>query len=110
MFYCELLSGLWIGDTDILNNEKFIKDNNISIILNCTQMFEFPKIEEIKKVRLPFSPIRESDKDIYLLRENYKKVVDYISDNLDISRLKEVTDKDILRINKYKKALAKLKL
>ena len=33
-----------------------------------------------------------------------------ISDNLDISRLKEVTDKDILRINKYKKALSKLKL
>ena len=33
-----------------------------------------------------------------------------ISDNLDISRLKEVTDKDILRINKYKKALEKLKL
>ena len=37
------------------------------------------------------------------------KVAD-ISDNLDISRLKEVTDKDILRINKYKKALEKLKL
>ena len=35
------------------------------------------------------------------------KIAD-ISDNLDISRLKEVTDKDILRINKYKKALAKL--
>ena len=33
-----------------------------------------------------------------------------ISDNLDISRLKKVTDKDILRINKYKKALSKLKL
>ena len=37
------------------------------------------------------------------------KIAD-ISDNLDISRLKEVTDKDILRINKYKKALQKLKL
>ncbi len=37
------------------------------------------------------------------------KIAD-ISDNLDISRLKEVTDKDILRINKYKKALEKLKL
>ena len=37
------------------------------------------------------------------------KIAD-ISDNLDISRLKEVTDKDILRINKYKKALKKLKL
>ena len=87
MFYCELISGLWIGDTDILNNEKFIKDNNISIILNCTQMFEFPKIEEIKKIRLPFSPIRESDKDIYLLRENYKKVVNFISENLDINNI-----------------------
>ena len=37
------------------------------------------------------------------------KIAD-ISDNLDISRLTKVTDKDILRINKYKKALAKLKL
>ena len=37
------------------------------------------------------------------------KIAD-ISDNLDISRLKEVTDKDILRINKYKKELEKLKL
>ena len=37
------------------------------------------------------------------------KIAD-ISDNLDISRLKELTDKDILRINKYKKALEKLKL
>ncbi len=37
------------------------------------------------------------------------KIAD-ISDNLDISGLKEVTDKDILRINKYKKALEKLKL
>ena len=37
------------------------------------------------------------------------KIAD-ISDNLDISRLKEETDKDILRINKYKKALEKLKL
>ena len=37
------------------------------------------------------------------------KIAD-ISDNLDISRLKEVTDKDILIINKYKKALEKLKL
>lgn len=87
MFYCELLSGLWIGDTDILNNEKFIKDNNIGIILNCTQMFEFPNIDELKKIRLPFSPIRESDKDIYLLRENYIKVVDYISENIDLNNI-----------------------
>ena len=42
MFYCELLSGLWIGDTDILVNEKIINDNNIKIIINCTKIFDFP--------------------------------------------------------------------
>jgi len=87
MFYCELLSGLWIGDTDILHNEKFISDNNITIIFNCTQMFEFPKIELSKKIRLPFSPVRESDKDVYLIRNNYSKIIDYISENIDTTNI-----------------------
>ncbi len=87
MFYCELLSGLWVGDTDILTNEKFIKDNNISIILNCTQMFNFPSMELYKKVRLPFSPVRESDNDIYLIRQNYKKIVSFLTENIDIHNI-----------------------
>lgn len=87
MFYCELLSGLWVGDTDILTNENFIKDNNISIILNCTQMFNFPRMELYKKVRLPFSPVRESDNDIYLIRQNYKKIVSFLTENIDIHNI-----------------------
>ena len=87
MFYCELLSGLWISDIDMLNNEKFIRENNITIILNCTQMFEFPKIDGIKKIRLPFSPIRESDKDIHLIRNNYTKISDFISENIDSNNI-----------------------
>lgn len=83
MFYCELLSGLWIGDTDILMNNKFINDNNISIILNCTQTFDFPKINNLKKFRLPFSPIRESNDDIYLIRENKEKIISFIKNNID---------------------------
>jgi len=87
MFYCELLSGLWIGDTDILTNEKFIKDNNIGIVLNCTQMFNFPDIDLYKKVRLPFSPVRESDNDIYLIRQNYKKIVSFLTENIDFHNI-----------------------
>ena len=87
MFHCELLSGLWIGDTDILNSEKFIKDNNISIVLNCTQLFGFPNIESLQKVRLPFSPIRESNTDIELLRNNYKKIVNFISEKIDLNNI-----------------------
>ena len=50
MSYCDLLSGLWIGDTDILVNDRFIEDNNITIILNCTQMYLFPDIKLHKKI------------------------------------------------------------
>lgn len=83
MFYCELLSGLWIGDTDILKNKKFIDDNNINIILNCTEMFDFPEIKNIKKLRIPFSPIRESNSDIFLIREKKDKVINLIKNNID---------------------------
>ena len=72
MLYSELISGLWISDIEMLNKDKFLEDNNITIILNCTQTFDFPKKESIKKIRLPFSPIRASDTDITLLRNNYK--------------------------------------
>ena len=87
MFYCELLSGLWIGDTDILMNKKFINDNNISIILNCTQTFDFPNIDNLKKIRLPFSPIRESNDDIYLIRENKEKIISFIKNNIDTKNI-----------------------
>ena len=87
MFYCELLSGIWIGDTDILMNENFINDNNINIILNCTQMFDFPKNQNIKKFRLPFSPIRDSNSDIYLLRENKNKIVSFLKDTIETNNI-----------------------
>tara|TARA_B100001094_G_C18103541_1_gene757119 strand:- start:764 stop:1177 length:414 start_codon:yes stop_codon:yes gene_type:complete len=85
--YCELLSGIWIGDTNILMNDNFIKDNNISIILNCTQYFDFPSHQDITKIRLPFSPIRESNNDIYLLRQNKDKIMKYIKDNIDTKNI-----------------------
>ena len=54
MFYCEIISGLWIGDIDIMLHKKFIKENNINIIINCTQQIAFPEVD-VKKVRIPFS-------------------------------------------------------
>ena len=49
MFTLELLSGIWIADSDILNSKKFMDDNQITIILNCTQIFDFPDISSIQK-------------------------------------------------------------
>ena len=82
MYTNELLSGLWIGDTDILNSKKFMKDNQIDIILNCTQLFDFPDLD-IQKIRLPFSNDKNSDTDLMLLRQNKNKILSFINDNID---------------------------
>ena len=86
MFYCELLSGIWIGDIDILSNKKFIQDNDITIVLNCTQLFDFPDIDTLRKIRLPFSPVQKND-NIFLLKQNYHKIVDFIHNSIDTNNI-----------------------
>jgi hypothetical protein len=82
MYANELLSGLWIGDTDILNSKKFMSDNQIDIILNCTTYFDFPDLD-LQKIRLPFSNNIGSDTDLSLLRQNKDKILSFINDNID---------------------------
>ena len=91
-------------------------------VVEDSEKWSFDKLKEegfSKKIINSLRSVTKENKN-----EDYEKFIDRsikdkigrkvkiadISDNLDISRLKEVTDKDILRINKYKKALAKLKL
>jgi predicted protein tyrosine phosphatase len=83
MFHVEILSGLWIADTDVLKSTKFIEDNQITILINCTQLFEFPSCQNLQKVRIPFSPNQSSGDNMNLLRENHVKIVDFILENLD---------------------------
>jgi hypothetical protein len=83
MYANELLSGLWIGNTDILNSKKFMTDNQIDIIFNCTQLFDFPDLENIQKIRLPFSNNKNSDTDLTLLRQNKNKILSFINDNIN---------------------------
>ena len=82
MYVNELLSGLWIGDSAILNSKKFMEENSIDIILNCTQIFDFPDLD-IQKIRLPFSNDKNSDTDLTLLRQNKNKILSFINDNID---------------------------
>ena len=78
----ELISGLWVANTDILNSKQFMTDNQIDIILNCTQLFDFPDLD-IQKVRLPFSNDKNSDTDLMLLRQNKDKILSFIHDNIN---------------------------
>ena len=88
MYVNEILSGLWIGDSAILNSKKFMEENSIDIILNCTQIFDFPDINNLQKIRLPFSNDKNSDTDLMLLRQNKDKILSFIDEN--------ITDKNIL--------------
>jgi len=82
MYVNEILSGLWIGDSNILNSKKFMEENSIDIILNCTQIFDFPDIDNLQKIRLPFSNDKNSDTDLMLLRQNKDKILSFIDSNI----------------------------
>ena len=55
--------------------------------MNCTQLFEFPTINGIKKVRLPFSPVRDSNDDIYLLRNQKDNILSFLKDNIETNNI-----------------------
>lgn len=82
----EIISGIWIGSIDDSFNKVFIKDNNISILINCTLNYGFPDIES-KKLRIPLTSNLTPDVDISMLKKNKDKIVDYIYDNIDTSNI-----------------------
>lgn len=84
MFYCEIISGLWVGDIDIMLHKKFIKENNINIIINCTQQIPFPEVD-VTKIRIPFSDRLENDID--LLKQNKDKILEFIFNQLDVDNI-----------------------
>lgn len=45
-------NNLWIGDIYSSRNRKFITDNNIKLIINCSNNIRFIDIPEIKKIRI----------------------------------------------------------
>ena len=82
----EIISGIWIGSIDDSFNKEFLKDNNISILINCTINYGFPDIEA-KKLRIPLTSNLTPDEDILMLKKNKDKIIDYIYDNIDTSNI-----------------------
>lgn len=82
----EIISGLWIGNINDSFDEVFLKDNNISILINCTLNYGFPNLN-VSKLRVPLSNNLTPSKDIELLKKNKDKIIDYIYDNIDYSSI-----------------------
>tara|TARA_Y100000768_G_scaffold343106_1_gene288589 strand:- start:1077 stop:1490 length:414 start_codon:yes stop_codon:yes gene_type:complete len=81
MLYVEIISGLWIGDIDIMYNKKFLQDNNINIIINCTTTYNFSDYSETNNIRLPLSDNLYHNLD--QLRIHKEKILKYIDDSLE---------------------------
>lgn len=76
MLYTEVLSGLWIGDVDLIYNKKFIGDNQIEVIINCTMDYQFSEIQGITNIRIPLPHNLYNSLDT--LRQNKDKILDCI--------------------------------
>ena len=88
MYYLEVLSGLWIGDSEIMNSKKFMLDNHIDIVYNCTDIYDFPDIpdSDITKIRLPFSS-SQGEQNISLIQRNHRNITKHIHDHLEHSNI-----------------------
>lgn len=81
MLYVEIISGLWIGNVDTMYNKKFIEENKITIILNCTTNYKFSDYPDTNNIRLPLSD--NIYHNIDTLRQNKDKVLTFIDDSLN---------------------------
>lgn len=85
MLYAEILSGLWIGDIDIMYNKKFLQDNNITIILNCTINFQFTDLPTIQNIRIPLSD--DLWNNIDTIRNHKDKILTFIDESLESNNI-----------------------
>lgn len=81
MLYTEVLSGLWIGDIDIMYNKKFIEDNQIKLIINCTIDYKFSDHKGVQNVRIPLP--NNLYNSIDTIRQNKDKILNFIDSNLE---------------------------
>ena len=79
----ELLSGLWIGSINDIYNSEFYKDNNISIVINCTIDQGFLNIDTTNKIRIPLSNKPDINSDIYVLSQKIDKILDFVNKSLE---------------------------
>ena len=81
MLYTEVLSGLWIGDIDIMYNKKFIEDNQIKLIINCTIDYKFSEHKGVQNVRIPLP--NNLYNSIDTIKQNKDKILTFIDSNLE---------------------------
>lgn len=75
----KIIEQIWIGDKDIAKSLSFIKDNNISVIINCTKNIDnyYENNPELEYYRVNVND-RLKDIDVIEMGEIIYDVINYI--------------------------------
>lgn len=63
-----IIDNLWLGDFKSSQDEKFIKKNNIKLIINVSKDLQFLNIDNIKKIRIPIHDDKSKKSNEILLQ------------------------------------------
>jgi hypothetical protein len=77
----EIISGLWIGTLEELQNKTFLNDMCIEVVFNCT--LSHPSPPQIETIRVPVTAMNEPSRDFLLLKQNLSKILGSIHQSLE---------------------------
>jgi hypothetical protein len=83
MFCCEIISGLWIGDCDIMNSHKFVDENKIQLIFNFTVDSRLIHREGVRLISVPVTEQLSNSLDVMELNKYLKDILNHIKNNTD---------------------------
>lgn len=73
----EIIPGLWLGDINSSHNTTFLKDNNITIIINCTKDIPYINDPGMSLYRIPVDDSLE-DEDIIIMEKSLSDVLEFL--------------------------------
>ena len=76
----EIISGIYIGDANYINDLNLLKIYDINLLINCSTKLPFIK-NDINKVRIPLNCnddiIKNKEKILSFLKDNFLKKMYY---------------------------------
>ena len=73
----QILPGLWLGNALAAHDTTFLKDNNITVVINCTKDIPFNKEVDTYKYRIPVDDSLKHE-DIIKMTNSLESVLNFI--------------------------------
>lgn len=73
----EIIPGIWVGNYKSALDQKYLNENKIKVVVNCTPDYPFTLDQTIDKIRIP---VRDSqlEKDFLLMEYYFKFIIPYL--------------------------------